>query len=324
MNKMQTIRLQTQPLALHDIAGRRREGDALLKALDPVPLLPGVQRRLIYTTTPDNYELELAWYSLTSTTDVPTSAVLHMHGGGMIAFNIHDSHTMLNNTVAISGVPLLTVNYRLAPEHPFPVPVNDCYTALTWLRSHAKELNVDPARIGTMGESAGGGLAAAVGLLDRDRGGCPPIAKQILVYPMLDNHNVAPLSVEDHLQLSPYLTHSWDDNLTCWTAYLGKTEKGAAAGGTIAMDSEEARFLKYAAPTRETDLSRLPPAYIDVGDLDIFVNEDVDYANRLIDCGVDVEQHVYPGAPHAFELLVPQAEVSKKAVANRIKAIRSF
>jgi len=164
---------------------------------------------------------------------------------------------------------------------------------------------VDPARLAVMGDSAGGGLAAGVCLLARDRGG-PAIAQQILVYPMLDDRT----SVPDP-QLVPFLTWTYDDNVTGWRALLGES----AGDGDVSP---------YAAPARATDLSGLPSTYIEVGELDIFRNEDISYARRLADAGVSTELHLYPGCPHAFEGLAPNAPVSQRAVASRVRRLCSL
>ncbi|MBV9514882.1 MAG: alpha/beta hydrolase, partial [Mycobacteriaceae bacterium] len=179
----------------------------------------------------------------------------------------------------------------------------DCYAALRWLISHTDELTVDPGRVAVMGDSAGGGLAAGVCLLNRDRAG-PTIAQQLLIYPMLDDRSRLP-----DRQLLPFLTWTHDDNLTGWSALLGE-------------DAGKANVDPYAAPARATNLSGLPDAYIDVGDLDLFRDEDVAYARRLADAGVPTELHLHTGCPHAFDLLAPTAEVSRRAVADRVRRLR--
>ena len=161
--------------------------------------------------------------------------------------------------VATSGVPMLVVDYRIAPEHPHPTPVEDCYAALRWLADNAATLGVDPARIAVMGDSAGGGLAAGVCLLARDRGG-PPVAQQLLIYPMLDDRMHMP-----DPQLLPFLTWTYDDNVTGWAALLGDS------AGTDTVSP-------YAAPARATDLAGPAGHLLDVGDLDIFRDEDITYA----------------------------------------------
>jgi acetyl esterase/lipase len=200
---------------------------------------------------------------------------------------------------------MLMVDYRIAPEHPHPTPVEDCYAALRWLADNAMTLGVDPGRIAVMGDSAGGGLAAGVCLLARDRGG-PSVAQQVLIYPMLDDRANPP---DPHLL--PFLTWTYDDNVTGWGALLGE------GVGTEAVSP-------YAAPARATDLTGLPATYIDVGDLDIFRDEDITYARRLADAGVPTELHLHPGCPHAFEVLARAADVSQRAIGDRLRRLRTL
>ena len=212
---------------------------------------------------------------------------------------------LIRSVVAESGVPALAVDYRLAPEHPHPVPVEDCYAGLVWLAGHAADLGVDPARIAVMGDSAGGGLAAGVALLARDRGG-PALAHQILIYPMLDDRTTTPDPA-----LEPFLTWTYDDNVTGWGALLG-----GDAGSDDVPD--------YAAPARAGDLSGLPPTYVDVGALDIFRDEDVEYARRIAATGTPVELHVHPGVPHGFDAFARDADVSRRARADRMRVLQSL
>jgi acetyl esterase/lipase len=183
--------------------------------------------------------------------------------------------------------------------------VEDCYAALRWLADNASILGVDPARIAVMGDSAGGGLAAGVALLARDRGG-PAIAQQILIYPMLDDRPQTP-----DPELLPFLTWTYDDNVTGWAALLGES------AGTDAVSAS-------AAPARATDLAGLPATYIDIGDLDIFRDEDIAFARRLSDAGVPTELHLHPGCPHAFEALARAADVSRRAIGDRIRRLRTL
>jgi acetyl esterase/lipase len=183
--------------------------------------------------------------------------------------------------------------------------VQDCYAALRWLADNAAGLGVDPTRIAVMGDSAGGGLAAGVALLARDRGG-PALAQQLLIYPMLDDRAHTP-----DPQLLPFLTWTYDDNVTGWAALLGEST------GTDTVSA-------YAAPARASDLTGLPATYIDVGDLDIFRDEDILYARRLSDAGVPTELHLHPGCPHAFEALVRDADVSRRAISDRVRRLRSL
>ncbi len=295
--------------AVGDVATRRERAVpffALLAAgREPAD---GVEVTSHVVTTADGAELPLNWYAPTGST--PTGAgALYLHGGGMI-YSLAETAAMYDSAVrgyvAASGVPMLTVDYRVAPEHSHPTPVEDCYAALCWLAEHAASLGVDPARLAVAGDSAGGGLAAGVALLARDRGG-PALALQLLIYPMLDDRTRTPSP-----ELAPeFLTWNYEDNLTGWTALLG-----AAAGGDDVP--------VYAAPARAADLAGLPPAYLDVGDLDIFRDEDIDYARRLSAAGVATELHVHPGCPHAFEGLAPGADVSRRVIADRVRRLRSL
>lgn len=169
---------------------------------------------------------------------------------------------------------------------------------------HAKELGVDPTRIGVAGLSAGGGLAAGVALLARDRGLHPPIAKQILLCPMLDDRNT-----RTDEALLPLVTWSWDDNWTGWNALLAGVQGSSSV-------------FQYAAPSRAESLQNLPPAYIDVGSLDIFLEENKVYADRLKEAGVNVEYHMYNGVPHGFEFRAEGTEVLSRTLSNRHKAIQ--
>ena len=193
----------------------------------------------------------------------------------------------------------------LAPEHPYPTPVEDCYIGVQWLAEHPSELGVDAARIAVMGDSAGGGLAAAVALLARDRGG-PALSHQILVYPMLDDRNTSP-----DPEIVPFAVWSYDDNITGWGALLGD-----AIGG--------ANVTAYAAPARATDLSGLPPCYLEVGQLDIFRDEGLAYAQRLSGAGVTVEFHLRPGVPHEFETYAHATDIARRSVADRLRVLRTI
>ncbi|MCH9732382.1 MAG: alpha/beta hydrolase [Actinomycetia bacterium] len=294
---------ESDPPRVGDVATRRHDSRRLFaQVVAAHPPVAGivVERRSVVSD--DGTTIPLSWYSRADSTE-PGSAVLYVHGGGMI-MGMEELGAMyeliVRRYVADSGVPMLVVDYRIAPEFPHPVPVQDCYAALVWLASHAGKLGVDPARLAVMGDSAGGGIAAGVCLLARDRNG-PAVAQQILVYPMLDDRT----SVPDP-QLVPFLTWTYDDNVTGWRALLGASADDVSP---------------YAAPARATDLSGLPSTYIDAGELDIFRNEDISYARRLADAGISTELHLYPGCPHAFEGLAPNAPVSQRAVANRVRRL---
>ncbi|RKL36715.1 hypothetical protein BFJ72_g8264 [Fusarium proliferatum] len=208
--------------------------------------------------------------------------------------------------VARTGVPFLAVDYRLAPEHPHPIPVNDVYAALNWLVAHSEELGVDTSRIGIMGDSAGGGLAVATALLARWQDG-PRIAKLILLSPMLDDRTV---SADEHL--APSLSWNTADNETGWQTLLG-----CSRGREVVAET--------AAPARMVDATGMPPLYIEVGELGVFRNESIELATKFYKSGIGAELHVYPGCPHGFDIF-PSREtgVCKRAFDNRERAIKSI
>ena len=292
------------PPAVGDVQGRRASAAATFAYIGSLhPAVEGVTVTRHETTAPDGAAVPLRWYQADGAD--PGPAVLYVHGGGMILGDLDMYDPIISGFVADSGVPALAVEYRLAPEHPHPVPVEDCYAALTWLAAHAVELGVDPARIAVMGDSAGGGLAAGVALIARDRGG-PALARQILIYPMLDDRTTTP-----DPSLVPFLAWTYEDNVTGWGALLGDRAGGADVPA-------------YAAPARADDVSGLPPTYVDVGDLDIFCAEDVDYARRIAATGTPIELHVHPGVPHGCEVVAPHADVSRRIRADRLRVLRSL
>lgn len=231
--------------------------------------------------------------------DLP--GLLWIHGGGMVLGSVEmDDIAAAKYSKQLNCV-VASVEYRLAPEHPYPAPVEDCYAALKWLAS--ADLGVDRARIVIGGASAGGGLAAGLALMARDRGEVE-VKFQLLIYPMLDDRNITRSSHE--------ITHPalWnrEANLAGWDAYLA----GSAGGADVPI---------YAAPARAEDLTGLPPAYIAVGDLDLFLDEDIEYAQRLLAAGVPTELHVYPGAFHGSDAFVPLSETSVRWVKDRDRAL---
>ncbi|QUR69631.1 alpha/beta hydrolase fold domain-containing protein [Mycobacterium spongiae] len=273
----------------------------------PPPAADGVEIEKFALTTADGATLPAYWYRRAGSTQ-PGSAALYVHGGGMICglsvlSRLYD--WLVRGYVAASGVPMLVVDYRVAPEFPDPIPFQDCCAGLLWLAEHAEALGVDPDRLAVMGDSAGGGLAAGLCMWARDRGG-PSIAAQLLVYPMLDDRP----PVRDP-EVAPFLTWTYDDNVTGWTALLGER-----------VGSDD--VSPYAAPARATDLAGMPPTYIDVGDLDIFRDEDLMFAHRLAVAGTPTEMHLHPGCPHAFDAMAATADVSRRAIADRVRRLRAL
>lgn len=224
----------------------------------------------------------------------------------MIALTIDDYHHAVSRYVSTTGVPFLAVDYRLAPEVQAPIPTTDAYAGLQYLHSHAAELGVDPSRIAVMGDSAGGGIAASLAHYAKQQRG-PAIAKQILIYPMLDDRN----TILDPA-LAPFATWSNDDNITGWTSLLGSR-----------IGASDVKAIEAAGRARVADMHGLPPAYIDVGELDIFRDEDLQYAKTLGQGGVPCEFHLYPGVNHAFEIIAPQSQIALFAIAQRQNAVMS-
>ncbi|SCX59767.1 Acetyl esterase/lipase [Klenkia marina] len=237
-----------------------------------------------------------------ATSAVP--AVLHTHGGGMVIGDARSGLLEVAGWAAELGLVVVSVEYRLAPETPHPGPVEDCYAALAWTHRNAAELGVDPARIVVAGASAGGGLAAALALMARDRGEVA-LAGQLLIYPMLDDRNDSGSA----RQMAGVGVWDRTSNRTGWSALLGD-----AAGGPDVSP--------YAAPARAADLSGLPPAFVDVASTETFRDEDVAYASRIWAAGGVAELHVWPGGCHGFDLFVPDAAISRAARAARVAWLR--
>lgn len=298
----------SEALPVGDVQSRRNNGHRMFDHIGATAApVEGVDTDTFSLPAFDGTALNATWYRR-SNGRPSGSAVLYLHGGGMI-FSLDHVGQMyeiaVRRYVAAAGVPMLVVDYRVAPEHPHPTPVEDCYAALQWLAGQADSLLFDPARLAVMGDSAGGGLAAGVCLMARDRGG-PAVAQQLLVYPMLDDRQSPPDSA-----VLGFLTWTYDDNLTGWGALLGEN-----AGGEDVSP--------YAAPARAADLADLPDTYIDVGGLDIFRDEDINYARKLSDAGVATELHLHPGCPHAFEVLANEADVAQRAFNDRIRRLQSL
>jgi acetyl esterase/lipase len=234
----------------------------------------------------------------------PFPALLWIHGGGYVIGSADQADLQAKMMVSTLGCAVVAVDYRLAPETPHPGPVEDCYAALKWLYVNSSDLHVDTTRIAIGGDSAGGGLTAALGLLTRDRGEVP-LVLELLIYPMIDDRTVT--TTDPHPYTGEYV---WtpDANRFGWTALLGKEPGGEDVS-------------PYAAAARAETLEGLPPTFIGVGTLDLFLEEDMEYARRLIRAGVPTELHVYPGAFHGFPM-VPDAKVSQAFARDQLNALQ--
>lgn len=230
----------------------------------------------------------------------PKPALLWIHGGGLITGDAGMDHAFCARACDELDAVVASVEYRLAPEHPFPTPLEDCYSALRWL---AQQPDVDPERIAIGGASAGGGLTAALALLARDREGVRPVF-QLLVYPMLDDRTAQRTDIDER----GFRLWNQRSNRIGWRSYLGSAYASPGVPAT-------------AAPARCTDLSGLPPAWLGVGDNDLFCDEDVEYARRLREAGVDCALTVVPGAYHAFDGIEQKAPVSRDFTQAQLTAL---
>jgi len=275
-----------------------REG---MKALFGPPVIPdgvAVENRMI--PGPEGApEVRVRLY-MTAGRKGNSPGILYIHGGGYILGTPEMTDAACVKMAQAVGV-VVSVDYRLAPEHPFPAPLEDCYAALVWFARQSPELGVDPERIAVAGGSAGGGLTAALSLLARDRKG-PKIAFQAPLYPMIDDRNTTPSSHE----FTDPRVWSRAKNLAAWEMYLG-----ALYGGDVPQ---------YAAPSRASDLRGLPPTYTIVGELDLFRDETIDYVARLSQAGVPTEFHLYPGCYHGFDMF--PCEVGRRAEEELLGALK--
>ena len=278
---------------LDDFTAARRRFDEFIASLPvrPLPQTVSVADHIVESF--DGHDLTVRVYRPDAGySDLP--GLFWIHGGGMVLGSVDLSDDSCAAIADELAVVVASVDYRLAPEFPYPIPMEDCYAGLTWFFDRAGSLGADPTRIAVGGASAGGGLAAGLALLARDRKTVSPCF-QLLTYPMLDDRDKTPPNpiISD--------TRVWNHgaNIFAWDAYLA----GMAGHDDVAI---------YAAPSRATDLSGLPPAIITVGEFDMFRDENIAYAQALMHAGVAVEVHVYPGAFHASNSFVPQSDLAKR------------
>ncbi|MET8054285.1 MULTISPECIES: alpha/beta hydrolase [unclassified Streptosporangium] len=285
--------------AIPDIVQRRAAVEGMMGALE-VPENPNVTKEDRTVPGPDGEpDITVRIYRPVNASGT-LPGIYYIHGGGMILGNVAGEDAAATMICDQVGAVVVSVEYRLAPEHPHPAPVEDCYAGLVWTAKNAGELGIAPERLAIYGASAGGGLTIGTALLARDRGG-PALSFMMPIYPMVDDRNETPSSHE--------ITDIgiWDraGNVEAWEWYLGGKEAD-----------------RYAAPARAEDLSGLPPAFIDVGTVDLFRDEDIAFAQRLMQAGVPTELRVNPGSYHASETFAPEAELSRRIWAGRIDALR--
>ncbi|QWF81287.1 alpha/beta hydrolase [Amycolatopsis sp. CA-230715] len=285
---------------LSDIVAARVKVAELFASVETAPFPEGVTTRDV--TVPGDPGVRVRVYT---PRDATGGGVLYIHGGGFIIGNIEMGD---GDAAAIAdeiGAVVVSVDYRLAPENPFPAGLEDCYTALVWTAEHAAELGIDPARIAVAGESAGGGLSAALALLARDRGG-PALCFQVLNIPELDDRLDTP-SMRQFTDTPMWRT---DRAEISWKYYLC---------GDSTVDGEDGRH--YAAPARAEDLSGLPPAFVSTCEFDPLRDEGLSYAQRLLQAGVSTELHHYPGTFHGSSL-VREAGVTKRMTSDLRGALK--
>lgn len=268
-----------------------------LAAQRPPPVTDAIEPEVFQVPGVDG-DVTTYLYRQSSTARQP--ALVWIHGGGYILGSAEDPRAA--EIAAELNCTVVSVDYRLAPEHPFPAGPEDCYSILTWVAANADELNIDLNRLVLGGASAGGGMAAGVALMNRDRGG-PSLKLQLLLYPMIDN-----LHATDSGQYTNHLVWNQQTSFNAWEMYLNGAPREKAP--------------PYAAASRATNLKGLPPAYICVGSEDLFRDEDIEYARRLSGANVPTELAVIPGIFHGADTFVPQAKVCQRLIAGYMRALK--
>jgi len=286
------------PMKLDDPA-LMREQFALLEV--ETVTSPSASFRDVEVAGPDGGALTLRVYE-PHHREGPAPGIAYFHGGAFVLGDLEIEHLKCLRH-AEAGTVVVSVDYRLAPEHRYPAGVEDCYAGLTWLADHAADLGVDGDRLAVGGSSAGGALAAAAAMMARDRGG-PALGFQLLIYPVTDDR----LATGSMARFDALDGWNGAASRQMWDHYLGP---GRAAAPP------------YAAPARATDLSGLPPAYVSAAEFDPLRDEGIAYAVALMAAGVRTELHVFPGVPHGFDIFLPDAGVSRQAIDEQVRAVRS-
>jgi acetyl esterase/lipase len=286
------------PMDMTKLAQRRAWMEEMRPA--PLPDVPYAEHRIARANGPD-----VPVFVVNAKPGATRPGIFHMHGGGFTASTAIGGLPAVQELAGDLDIPIVTVEYRLAPETIWSGSLDDNYTALLWTVAHADEFGIDPARIALMGESAGGGHAALLALAARDRSEVRP-AFQCLIYPMIDDRSGTSRKVPEHIGW-----FGWNPpaNLFGWQSFLGCEPGGDGVP-------------REAVPSRCEDLAGLPPTFIACGALDLFIDEDIDFARRLICAGVPTELLVVPGAFHGFDSFARDAAVSRRFRAAKVEALR--
>ncbi|KAH8602043.1 esterase LipW [Bisporella sp. PMI_857] len=287
------------PLFTNEVVKQQRAGLAVISTPEVTLVDPAIVHEEVSIPGPGG-KISLSILRTKTSASSPRPLIFYIHSGGMI---LGSKLLMIGGTfewIKELDAVLISVEYRLAPEHPFPAGLEDCYTAFKWAGDHAGELGIDTGKLIVAGHSAGGGLAAGLSMMVRDRGG-PRILAQCLNCPMLDDR-VMDASSQQYVDEGIW---TGANNKVAWNWYLN----GKRGSKDVSP---------YAAPARATDLTGLPTAWVDVGSAECFRDEDVAYAGKLSEAGVGVELHVWPGAFHCFDLMAPDAVLSKSARTTRL------
>ncbi|KAL2264163.1 hypothetical protein VTK26DRAFT_1281 [Humicola hyalothermophila] len=328
------------PVPPRDAAALRRINDAATEGIMSrlrAPATPTVTETVLhYESSLDHATLALhkfapapsyaAAAAATSGTQGKPGCILYVHGGGFLSGSVTLFRKDIIRYAAATGMTVFAPAYRLAPEHPHPTAVEDVFDALYYLCAHANEpgVMVNRYRIALLGVSAGGGIAAGVALLARDWN-FDAVAKLVLLAPMLDDRTASKGVDADENgngnkkdPLGGWCAWTATQNEIGWKAYLSGDGKQKLGAG------DEEVVSKYAAPARARDLSEMPRTYIDVGGLDLFKDECKEFAERLAKADVQVEFHLYPGVPHAWEWFAPDIPVTRQAMTNRVRVLRDW
>lgn len=295
--------LQPFLMRIHeDVQSGRQMMEDMRKQSEESALPDTVEIKVVVGPNVNGFDVPIYLYiPRNKTPNMP--GIFWIHGGGFTLGSAAE-HQRCTALVDQLGCVIASVEYRLAPEHPFPIPIDDCYASLLWFFESAEELGIDRTRIAIAGASAGGGLAAGTMLMARDKGEVAPCF-QLLIYPCLDNRHTTSSSIE---LADPRMIWDRSASLKGWEAYLG-----GASGKDVSH---------YAAPALVKSVKSLPPTYIMVGELDLMRDENIEYASRLMKENIPTELHVYAGAPHGFDGLMAEASVSKRAQAEVVEALK--